>query len=491
MARVSRAFFRLSSFAFAVVAFCLTVLVVHTRDPFEIRGRPLGGFKVPFAKPSKLADAAPPQDVLKRLDLSEEQCRTTFPDLLQDVDRMVARGKFVFGKSDSRYKGLVQGRIKDNNLYILTVSPDIVTQIVHQRTAILQQLHRALLTSPTRIPNTHFAFVVNDNPKNNSWSFSKPNRDIPTQNTWLMPGFQFWSWQGKDADTGIGVFSDVMERIDAVEQEIGSWANKTDKAVWRGTPWFNPISQPRLRQDLIHHTKGKEWADVKPLQPEPQHKIEIEDFCRYKYLLYTEGVTYSGRLPYHQACRSVLVTPRLTHLTSSTSVVKGIDADVLMVAFGGKENRASSPSVSPNVNAQHIPLLRPVSDYRDANAMYVDPSFSNLETVIVFLRKHPDIAERIAQNQRHVAVEQGYLSPAAETCYWRALMRGWASVAVVKTERDSETDRRPENLGAGRKGEGGEYRGEWGDELGERFESWILQEVTGGARRMREQGGHG
>ncbi len=32
----------------------------------------------------------------------------------------------------------------------------------------------------------------------------------------------------------------------------------------------------------------------------------IEDFCRYKYVLYTDGVTYSGRLPFLQMCGSVL-----------------------------------------------------------------------------------------------------------------------------------------------------------------------------------------
>jgi hypothetical protein len=70
-------------------------------------------------------------------------------------------------------------------------------------------------------------------------------------------------------------------------------------------------------------------------------------------------------------------------------------------------------------------------------------------------------------------------------------MRGWASVAVIETERDSRMDRKQEDLGAGgqsARGGRGADNGRWDDDPGERFESWILWEVGGRLRREREQG---
>lgn len=55
--------------------------------------------------------------VTERLDLDEQQCRATFPYIFSDIDGSVARGTFTFSKSDPDYKGLVQGRIKNNKVH--------------------------------------------------------------------------------------------------------------------------------------------------------------------------------------------------------------------------------------------------------------------------------------------------------------------------------------------------------------------------------------
>lgn len=44
------------------------------------------------------------------------------------------------------------------------------------------------------------------------------------------------------------------------------------------------------------------------------------------------------------------------------------------------------------------------------------------------LLQDPDTAERIADNNVRTFRER-YLTPAAETCYWRALWDGWAEVS--------------------------------------------------------------
>ncbi|QSZ32469.1 hypothetical protein DSL72_002043 [Monilinia vaccinii-corymbosi] len=63
----------------------------------------------------------------------------------------------------------------------------------------------------------------------------------------------------------------------------------------------------------------------------------------------------------------------------------------------------------------------------EANIIFVKPDWSDLEETILYLRKHPEIATAIAKRQR--AHFTKYLSPASETCYWRALVRGWSKVA--------------------------------------------------------------
>ncbi len=48
----------------------------------------------------------------------------------------------------------------------------------------------------------------------------------------------------------------------------------------------------------------------------------MEDFCRYKYVIHTEGVTYSGRLQFLQMCASVLLTPPMAWRQHTTHLVR-------------------------------------------------------------------------------------------------------------------------------------------------------------------------
>ncbi|KAF2826451.1 hypothetical protein CC86DRAFT_417592 [Ophiobolus disseminans] len=370
--------------------------------------------------------------LFQRPDLDEVTCGTTFPGLFVEIDGAVARGPFHFSPSPVDYQGLVQASIKNGKLYILTTAPDTLPQILHQRTAVLSQIHRALITSPSPLPNTTFAFTINDVPKNNTWGFARPNK-ASDLDVWLMPTFASWSWPNAHLDA----MDTTLLHIDALENST-TWDSKTDKAIWRGTPWFNPIGHPHLRKDLLKAAKGKDWADVAPLNA--SNVLPLEHFCRYKYVVYTEGVTYSGRLPFHQACNSVLLTAPLDWLTTSALLLRPIDADVLMGRGGAKTSPGS------------------VMAYADANAIYVAHDFSNLEAVVGFLRRNPHVGRRVARNQREWVVGGGYLGLAAETCYWRALVRGWARVVHVD-------------------------EGEWG--TGERFEGWLLGEVGRGRAGAR------
>jgi hypothetical protein len=157
-----------------------------------------------------------------------------------------------------------------------------------ERDAVLHQIHRALLTSPEPLPDTIFTLTILDQPHENSWSFSRSNDPNVKRNDWLMPHFSFWSWPLPF----IGTIDEALGKIDRIEKEI-PWAEKIDKVAWRGTAWFNSIGNTALRPHLLAATKGKDWADVATLEWETNSEdatnaIPISDFCKYKYIIYTE-----------------------------------------------------------------------------------------------------------------------------------------------------------------------------------------------------------
>jgi len=56
-------------------------------------------------------EASPSNNVFKKLDMTEKECRKTFPGLLDEVDRSSGGGKFQLERAVDDYMGLVQGRI--------------------------------------------------------------------------------------------------------------------------------------------------------------------------------------------------------------------------------------------------------------------------------------------------------------------------------------------------------------------------------------------
>lgn len=107
-----------------------------------------------------------------------------------------------------------------------------------------------------------------------------------------MPHFSFWSWPLPF----LGTVDEALNRIREVEAGfVDDWRKKIDKVVWRGTVWFNGVGNTRLRPELLRVTKGMDWADVRTLQwvkggleAGNGTGLDVEEFCRYKYVIYTE-----------------------------------------------------------------------------------------------------------------------------------------------------------------------------------------------------------
>jgi len=74
----------------------------------------------------------PSKDTLRNLSLSQEQCRATFPGLMDEIDGAVERergkvrngdekGGFDLKKEPADYTGLVQGAVRDGKVRLVLV----------------------------------------------------------------------------------------------------------------------------------------------------------------------------------------------------------------------------------------------------------------------------------------------------------------------------------------------------------------------------------
>ena len=317
--------------------------------------------------------------------LTLDQCDKAFPGFFAEIDRAKDTWKGGIKKADvdaiPEQNGFVRAMIFDNKLYVIAKTGGIYSREL----ATLHAIHRAVLTSPEVLPNIEFAFNADDRiPSVPLWGYARREEDT---HIWLIPDFGYYSWP----ETKVGTMSEVRMKAE-VEERPGawSWQQKHSRLFWRGA-----TMGLSLRERLLDTTKGKPWADVKALDWHNKDSMandlkSMPEHCQYKYLMQTEGNSYSGRLKYLQNCRSVIVSHPLDWIE------------------------------------HHHPLMR--SSGPEQNFVEVERSFSNLEETIMSLQNNQAKAERIAENNKRTFREH-YLTPAAEACYWRKLIHGWSTVS--------------------------------------------------------------
>ncbi|EJT80217.1 hypothetical protein GGTG_00220 [Gaeumannomyces tritici R3-111a-1] len=389
---------------------------------------------------------------LSSLSLTEQQCRDSFPGLMQSIDDVVAEGPFDV--RDTGASGPLQGRIKDGKIYVVNAQrrSDLSAEMLNSRTAALHQLHRAIITSPEPIPDTVFTINFQDSPLSTGASIGYSRAADPHlrgggggqhdsgRRSFLMPHFSFWAWPLRHI-TG-GTFDEAAAAIDGLEARYrggggdgGGWKDKVPTAVWRGTAHFQSALQPGLRRGLLKTAGhdgggGAGWADVLPLNGTTA--LPIHDFCRHRYVIHTEGVAYSGRFQLLQMCRSVVLTPPLMWVQHTSHLLRPVFSRSLLGGGGGGGGGASRKGAAVAERTRRSWPVRYAAS--EANIVFVAPDWSDLAATVAWLEAHPEVAEGIATRQRQLFVGGGYFSPAAETCYWRALVRGWGSVARVSED---------------------------------------------------------
>lgn len=251
-----------------------------------------------------------------------------------------------------------------------------------------------------------------------------------------MPHFSFWAWPLPF----VGSFGQAAEAINSIETSL-PFSKKDPRVVWRGSKRYKSAHHPHLREDLLRTTAESAWADVQTLKWQDvsdgnkteriaTNSLRIEEFCRYKYVLYTDGITYSGRLQFHQMCGSVLLTPPIAWMQHTSHFIKPLfssDLDFQPTSTEGKGGKWAPSEGETRAWPTHY-------SPEEANLVFVAPDWSDLEDTVQWLEDHPDVAEGIAKRQRELFVGGGYFSPAAEVCYWRALIRSWSNVAQTAGE---------------------------------------------------------
>lgn len=183
---------------------------------------------------------------------------------------------------------------------------------------------------------------------------------------------------------------------------------------------------------------------------QPRISVNTSTLCMLRYVLsqipqfpntfmkinltnWQKGKTYSGRLPYHLGCKSIILTPAPTYALHTSHLLRPIFSSLLLSSSNHPSTPTSPPASSYPLPQTAItwPLSYPPSQ---ANIIYVAPDWSDLEDTITYLRANPSIAEGIAGRQRSLWVGGDYLGEGAETCYWRRLVRGWTESVRVKEE---------------------------------------------------------
>lgn len=324
--------------------------------------------------------------------LSDRQCGAAFPKLYGDIDEMVSRREsnhiakadFDSVEGDHVAKS-IRAMIYRGELYL--ISDDGLADFQSRGFATLHAINRALLTYPDRgqLPNCEFRIYVGDMAglgDDSLWVYTKPI-ESETENLWLMPDFGFYDWP----EAMIGSYTKSRRDMRVVEVKV-PWEEKTPKLIWRG------IALPgyHSRHDLLHVAQDKAWADVaeEGINNPDSHVIPIADFCRWMFVGDVKGTSWSGGAKYKHNCHSVFVS----HALAWREIYTGA-----LVDSGPEQNWVS-----------------------------VLEDWSNLEETMEDLIANPAKAKMIADNSVRTLRDR-YLTPAAETCYWRRLIQGYASVS--------------------------------------------------------------
>lgn len=235
------------------------------------------------------------------------------------------------------------------------------------------------------------------------WVLDKRTND--TRGQWLYPDFSFASWP----EAGVPSYQEVRREARKVNDQT-PWDARPNQVFWRGEIFPAGNVMPRVSLVNVAMAPGTEsWSNVRRTSfwgtgPDIVPQVSPAEHCYNKFLLHSEGVSYSGRSKYLFGCKSAVVMHKLDWTQHFHPAI-------------------ITDTSSPDHNAYELP----------------GKYFEHLPETIKGLIAEEE--ERKAQgakdtvttgmkiaNNAHRTLAQRYLTPAATACYFRAALISYASV---------------------------------------------------------------
>lgn len=316
---------------------------------------------------------------------TQEQCNLDFPDLYDAIDTSVEHYRnnpLNFADLDEIYSdaGYTWVIIRNNKLYVRSRHNGFQSRVQ----AVLADLHRAIITSPERLPDIEFLFSTADSAPDGKYTpVFGLSRGID-ERQFLIPDFGYWSWP----EPHVNGFTSFEDQAQILEKET-PWSKKKKQLFWRGAAKLNDERGQLVAMSEVHNTT---WGNVRNIDWEnlkDDDRYDMADHCQFQFLAHIEGSRYSARLKYLQHCNSVIVTHERkwsTHLSH---------------------------------------LLKPSGV--EQNVVVVGPDFNDVDQVMNDLLNNKEKSKKIAKNSQELFGEK-YGRLGAEVCYWRALIRGYRSI---------------------------------------------------------------
>lgn len=269
-------------------------------------------------------------------------------------------------------------KVWDGELYIRTP----ITKELGFQSRTHSMLLMLLETDFSGVPDVDFVVNSNDGVRTGEACFMEMDKHVSERdsqsleqyNHFLLPDFSMFEWY----EAGLPPFSHARKHL---AEEAGPFYNKTPKLFYRGNL---DLQQGTQRTDLVVKLGPEtDIADVKAIDGVGDKKNfkTIWEICSYKYVIYTEGFTYSGRLKYTALCNSVNLGHKITFVEFWTHLID--------------------------------PYYVVVKDWDDAVKKYRD------------FEAHPKKAEALASGM--VATLRNALTPQAVECYVHRAVEGFAN----------------------------------------------------------------
>ncbi|KAK8104964.1 hypothetical protein PG999_008323 [Apiospora kogelbergensis] len=375
--------------------------------------------------------------------LSDEQCDAAFPGLFAEIyrarDHLLKHNKTIERADVHLYHDEERAGRPHYELHVLLHDGELY--VVHENEGVwphryraaagLASLHRALAAAgaaggPRRLPNVEFVLNADDYYARPGEPGFADGRHVDDPWTWVMPDFGGWMF----SDDGVQSYAQFRADAALVEREYdgadgksgGGWDDKIPKLAWRGSMTLGES----LRQALVEAARGQEWSDVSAMeiladQGIRNNVLDMAEFCRYKYLAHTEGLSWSGRLRYLLNCESV-------------------------------------PLVHEREWVAHFYPLLEAAGARP-NFVAVRRDWSDLAARMRELEASPARARAIAR-EAAARFRDRYLTPAAEACYLRRMVAVYASVQGFEPASHYDVVEEEDDEGSsGAMGWGGRRRG--------------------------------